>query len=150
MSAANQAVNSNDLTIIERFRENPNAAFTVNELLVGLGALAAVALVWWLLVRWRRWRELRHYTSPVGLFGELCRAHGLSRRQRATLMAVAQAQRLEQPAQVFLRPELYWPPHIPRQLEHRQRELMQLHARIFRGDKAATSTEMQRPQTLPA
>jgi hypothetical protein len=152
MPAVNRSVNINDISVVERFRENPNAAFTVQELLVGLAVLGALVIAWWLFVRWSRWRELRHYTSPSGLFAELCHAHGLTRRQRATLTAVAHAQRLAQPAQVFLRPELYWPPHIPKQLEHRQRELVQLHARIFRGDKSAAGEAKNDlpPKTLQA
>jgi hypothetical protein len=58
------------------------------------------------------------------------------------LKSLMQAQRLEQPAAIFLRPELFWPPHVPPALVPRQRELVQLHGQIFsRAKDSAASAE---------
>jgi hypothetical protein len=121
----------------ERVRRDPNTAFTVSELLIGISAIGAVVLVWWLWVKWQRFQERRKFESPWALFAELCQAHECSRQEVALLRAVARQHRLEQPAQLFLRPELYWPPHVPSQLAGQQRELVQLHARIFNREKQA-------------
>lgn len=127
-----------DLPLWQRFRQDPNAALSVTELSVVASVIAALVLLWWLLAMWRQYRERRQYHSAEGLFSELCQAHHLSRRQRATLWALVQSQRLAQPALLFLRPELFWPPHVPPKLAARQRELVQLHGRIFSGGKNPT------------
>jgi hypothetical protein len=124
----------------ERFRENPNAALSVWELLATAGAIAAITLVWWLIVKWQQRLQLRQYESPAGLFRELCHAHRLSWRERKLLWGIARAAHLAQPAQLFLRPDLYWPPHVPAKLANRQRELVKLHGRIF-GVKEAAQTD---------
>lgn len=133
------AAMTSDATYWERFRNDPNTALNVSELSVVSGLVAAIGLTWWLYVQWKRYRERRQYHSPLGLFQELCDAHRLSRRQRTVLKSLMLAQRLDQPASMFLRPELFWPPHVPAALAGRQRELVQLHGQIFSRAKDATA-----------
>lgn len=129
-----------DPSLWQRFRENPNAALSLTELGIVGSVIAAIVLAWWLAAMWKQHRQRRQYESPQGLFNQLCQAHHLSRRERRTLRTLVAAQRLEQPAQVFVRPELFWPPHIPPKLAQQQRQLVQLHARIFSGEKEAPSS----------
>lgn len=76
-------------------------------LLIGLmvvgGAAVIVALA--RLAKWQENRRLR--PNPARLFRDLCRAHGLSGAERKTLRALAEACGARQPAEVFLRPELF-------------------------------------------
>jgi hypothetical protein len=127
------ASSSADLPLSQRFRQDPNAALSVTELGIATSVIAALVLLWWLLAMWRQFRERRQYHSAEGLFAELCEAHQLSRRQRGALRALVQSQRLAQPALLFLRPDLFWPPHVPPHLAARQRELVELHGKLFRG-----------------
>jgi hypothetical protein len=131
---------ASDASYWERFRNDPNTALNVAELSVVGGILAAAGLTWWLYVQWKRYCERRQYHSPLGLFQELCDAHHLSRRQRLVLKSLLHAQRLNQPASLFLQPELFWPPHVPAALASRQRELVQIHGQIFSRAKDATTT----------
>jgi hypothetical protein len=142
------AAQSVDALWWQRMRENPNAPLSTSELLGIVGVVVALGLTWWLAIQLHQHWQRRLFQSPSGLFVELCHAHQLSWRQRQLLWRIAAAVRLEQPAQLFLRPELYWPPHVPPRLVGRQRELVKLHARIFGVKDAAMQDQQQSPAAL--
>jgi hypothetical protein len=58
------------------------------------------------IIRQLRLREGETFRSPRQLFLELCQAHGLDRAQRKTLEQLARKKRLQQPARLFVDPEL--------------------------------------------
>ena len=76
--------------------------------IVGWSVLAVVViLVVWRVVQAVAIRDGRSYTSPKRLFRDLCRLHGLDWPNRRLLRQIAKANRLDQPAHVFLQPALF-------------------------------------------
>jgi hypothetical protein len=73
---------------------------------VVLAILGVFAAFWLLMYLWNRYRRevARAASDPRALFYELCRAHGLSRKERNLLWTAAIRYRLEHPALVFALP----------------------------------------------
>jgi hypothetical protein len=93
-----------DLT--RNFR-NGGAGITLPFVVFGLSVLAAVVIVLWVVSRWMKIREEQAYNSPRALLRELCRAHGLDRRDRRLLKSLARRQQLEHPSLLFLEPDRF-------------------------------------------
>ena len=94
----------------ENFR-GEQARVDTHDVLLALLCLAALVFALWLLSAYvaRREKARRTY-SPRGLFQRLCQAHGLDRASRKKLWQLAQQERLEHPAQLFLEPERFTKP----------------------------------------
>jgi hypothetical protein len=69
--------------------------------------------------------------DPHRLFRELCLAHKLDRGNVRLLAHLAEALRLEQPAQIFLMPAAFEPARLTASLRTRSAELKQLRERLF-------------------
>ncbi|MEM9186505.1 MAG: hypothetical protein AAGB00_08435 [Planctomycetota bacterium] len=94
-----------------------NARLDTGELAAVVGLFVGLGLLVWLL-HWvnSNWREWSTRPNPKRLFQELCRCHGLSRRHRAVLLRLAEAEGLQQPAEVFLLPDLFDLEDLPPEL----------------------------------
>jgi len=98
----------------------------------GVLLLTAIVLVVWLLSYMMTLQERRQtYKSPGRLFLSLCRAHRLRWAQRWLLWRAARAQRLRNPAQMFLEPERFEPAKLGPSLRARQDEFQQLRNKLF-------------------
>jgi hypothetical protein len=73
----------------------------------------------------------RIVNSPLRLFWELCRAHKLRWRECWWLWRLARAERLRDPARLFLEPERFDPAQLGPALARRQRELTSIRNRLF-------------------
>lgn len=113
-----------------RFREG-GAQLEPTELLLVAAVIVAVILVLWLLVRLFQLGERRAYRSPWRLFIQLCDAHRLTWRESWLLWRLARAQRLRQPALLFVQPQRLAPPQIPKKFRRRQGVLDDLRQRLF-------------------
>ena len=96
----------------------------------GLIALVVVAMI--LLSRHFSQKEPRRGRhNPHALFHELCRAHGLDRGTRRLLMRLAVANRLENPASVFLEPDQFAREQLPDKLRSKSKQYANLRDRLF-------------------
>ncbi len=102
------------------------------DVVIGLLVLAGIVAVVWLLSYVMKLQDKgRGFSSPFGLFLNLCKAHGLPWRQRWLLWRLARSQRLRDPARLFLEQERYEPAHLPPSLRTRAAELKRLSERLF-------------------
>lgn len=101
---------------------------TVSLLILALGA---VVLVWFLHHYANRLQSKRTYHRPRRLFGQLCRAHRLRRRDRKLLRQLAEHWRLSQPALLFIRPENFATDALPPVLVKFRNEIADLGRRLF-------------------
>jgi len=109
-----------------RFRfEAENVA---TALLIVAGIAAAVGIVSYLLILQQR---RRGSAGPLRLFFSLCRAHKLRWSQRWLLWRVARAQRLRDPALLFLEPERLAAAPLGPAFEPHQAQLSQIRDRLF-------------------
>jgi hypothetical protein len=96
---------------------------------VGIALLIFVA---WLVPYLRRRNDMsERCDDPQKLFRELCLTHELDRGSRQLLLRLAEAQRLPQPAQVFLTPTAFEPSRLPAALRGYVDEVKELRARLF-------------------
>lgn len=85
------------------FRQGPTyseteiAAFVV----IGVSVIAAV------VIGAQFFNSARHYSNPRGLFGELCKAHALSRKEIKLLRRIAKTQQVKHTATLFLDPDRF-------------------------------------------
>ena len=106
------------------------------DILTGLLILAAAVVAVWLLSYFVRRQERRGaYISSGGLFLSLCRAHRLRWSQRWLLWRVARAQRLRDPARLFLEPQWLEPARLSPALRARANELNGLRKQLFAKPK---------------
>lgn len=70
--------------------------------------IIAVALIWAGLYFWGKYRSRQFHSGRTkkSLFLELCQAHNLSRTDRGLLLRAADVSGLEQPAHIFVDPDL--------------------------------------------
>jgi len=99
-------------------------------IVVGMGVVAAAALLIWSLVARR---PPRHFVSNSGarLFRELCHAHGLSFSTRRLLKRLAAARGLTTPAILFVEPQNFDTSSLPANLHPAANELQRLRAQLF-------------------
>lgn len=109
-----------------------NAEIDLHELgVLLLGLVAAGALIWLLhrLAKWQEGRALSH--NPKRLFRDLCRSHRLSGWQVKVLRAVSEAVGLQEPAEVFVRPEALKVENLPDDWEKHRADVDSLRRRLF-------------------
>jgi len=97
-------------------------------LLLAAGVIAAVCLA---LHFGSRTLHRRRQYSHAGLFGGLCKLHGLDRRGRTLLRNLAKAHRLSYPARLFTEPAWLDPAQLPGPLRGRANEVAILRNRLF-------------------
>ena len=107
------------------------------EILIPIALIACVVGIAWLVSRYLKLRERRKVDSPRALFAELCRAHGLDWPSQQLLYAIANAQRLPSPAQLFVEPDRFDIESLGRAFENRQTQIAALRSKLF----AASSDE---------
>lgn len=90
------------------------ADLSTGELFLVVAVFAGAGLLLWLL-HWAANRHEQRLRKPnaAGLFRELCRSHSVSRMDRTTLRLLAEAAQLDQPAEIFLRPDLFERENLP-------------------------------------
>ena len=131
-----------------RFRGR-NTRIDLNDVLIGLLILGGVVAVLWALSLVIRLQEHRQaYTSPLRLFWSLCKAHQLRWSQCWLLWRVVRTRRMQDPAQLFLRPELLNPAGLGRSFRLRMAELKSLRALLFVEPKE-DEPERNRPASTP-
>ncbi len=133
------------------------AQWQTSDVFFGLAVAAGVAAVVWAL--W--YVNLRQQgggqrSRPLGLFFELCRAHGLRFTDRWLLWRLARAEGLRDPARLFLESERFESADLPAVLRLRAGQLERLRQRLFpealdaspEGDLAANK-ETAVPESPP-
>ena len=110
----------------QRTRLDTNEAYVslaiMGVLLIGLVGLGVYAL---------RRDENRPTNSPWKLFGELCRAHQLTWRERSLLKRMARVHQLQQPAEVFLEPRYFDASSLPASLERHRHQILDLFRKLM-------------------
>jgi hypothetical protein len=99
-------------------------------ILVALAGGAALLAAYAGVIVFRRYRHARQH-GPKGLFIELCRAHGISWRERWLLWNTARQFRLEPPAMIFLDSQQFAAAATAAAKPHERESLQRLHARLF-------------------
>ena len=126
----------------------------LNDILTGLLILCtAICVFWWLSLVIRFRDRHRTFSSPVALFLSLCKAHRLRWSQGWLLWRVARAHRLRDPAQMFVRPELFSPAKLGPSLRLRTVELMRIGDMLFvepaeddeKSDRRCGTSEAESP-----
>ena len=85
--------------------------------------LAVGALGIWAVVQWKKRNDTSQpCDDPWKLFRELCQVHGLSSSDGRLLQKLVEAQKLEQPAEIFVTPQAF---------ESDDHQLRDLRARLF-------------------
>ena len=103
-----------------------------DDVMLGLVILGGVvAALWGLSLLLRLQERRRGYTSPLGLFLSLCKAHRLRWSQRWLLWRIVRSCRLRDPAQLFVRPELLNPAALGPSFRLRAAELKRLRSLLF-------------------
>ena len=107
--------------------------------LIGIAVLIGVTVSMWYLIRRAGTGTLAHANQQ--LFKELCRVHGVTRRDGHQLRRLAAIHALESPAQIFVRPELFELPSIAAVPSRDWPVHMKLRDRLFarRIESAASS-----------
>lgn len=119
--------------------------FDFGDVLTAVLILGGIGLAVWVLSYLLSLRERRRgYSSPLGLFLSLCKAHRLRWSQRWLLWRLARSQRLRDPALLFVEPERFQPASLGPTLRSRSDELAQLRGRLFAEPK------QQSPRRPPA
>ena len=119
-----------------------------SDVVVGVLILVGVCLAVWLLSYVLSLREGRRaYTSPLGLFLSLCKAHRLRWPERWLLWRVARAQRLRDPGRLFLEPQRLHPVNLGPSLQTRSAQLSELRERLF--VRPEENSEEERPPVEP-
>jgi hypothetical protein len=102
-----------------------------NVLVIVLGAAIFAAVVVW-LQRFASGAPARIApNSPRRLFGDLCRAHRISRSGRRLLKRLAAKLQLPNAAMLFVAPDLFDAAELPAELRGQAGELEQLRERLF-------------------
>ncbi|MGA2798715.1 MAG: hypothetical protein ABSE63_14130 [Thermoguttaceae bacterium] len=104
----------------------------MGEVVYGLMILAGIVVVMFILsvaINHRRQRE--GYTSPLGLFLNLCRAHRLKWRERWLLWRLARIEQFSDPARLFLEPEWFASSSLPVELRQHAAKLKNIRDRLF-------------------
>ena len=103
-----------------------------SDIVTGVLVFLGIALAVWVLSYVLSLRERRRgRTSPLGLFLSLCKAHRLRWAEQWLLWRVARAQKLRDPARLFLEPERFRPAGLGAALQSRSAELENLRDRLF-------------------
>jgi hypothetical protein len=110
----------------------------IEEVVYGLLILAGVLVVILFLSRIIKSRRRREgYTSPLGLFLNLCRAHKLKWRDRWLLWRLARTEQLNEPARLFLEPDWFAIGSLPGALRQHAAKLLNIRERLFADVKEA-------------
>ena len=115
-----------------RFREGGPALEPAN-LLIFLAVVAAGTFLFWLLAKFLQRDNKRSFHGPRRLFWELCREHDLNLFDRWLLWRLAAAQRLPQPACVFVDANCFASEQIPHRLKRKKMQLQRIHQKLFAG-----------------
>jgi len=113
-----------------RFRRR-GGSIDWTELLLPIALVACVVGIAWLVSRYFKLRAERDAVSPQALFAELCQAHGLDWPNQQLLRALATANRLPSPAQLFVEPEHFDVERLGVALESRKEQVVALHSKLF-------------------
>jgi hypothetical protein len=109
----------------------PRARRVGNSVLVGMVLLALAVGVWWGFNRCKQRYGQASGNSPRRLFAALCRAHKLDRGQQRILMLIVQWNHLPQPAEVFLRPDLFDADHLGAKFATQFAQIQKLRLQLF-------------------
>ncbi|HUT09489.1 MAG TPA: hypothetical protein VMY42_03260 [Thermoguttaceae bacterium] len=102
------------------------------ELVTSLLIVLSILLAVWLLSYTSSLRERRGaYASPLRLFLSLCKAHRLAWSEQWLLWRVAKAQRLRDPARLFLEPDRLEPQNLDPSSRMRMDRIKRLRDRLF-------------------
>jgi hypothetical protein len=102
------------------------------DLVLWLSILGLIVVVVFTLSNVVKWYERRrNASSPMRLFLSLCRAHRLRWRQRWLLWQLARAQRLKEPALLFLEPQRFELPLLPVTLQAKKEPLREIRRLLF-------------------
>lgn len=118
------------LNMGRRFRRG-GGDFEWTDLLLPLALVAVVAAIGWLASRYLRLREKQKADSPQTLFAELCQAHGLDWANQQLLRALANAHRMDSPAQLFVEPNRFDVASLGALFENRRDQLAELRTKLF-------------------
>ena len=123
-------------------------AMATGDLLWVIGVLLTAGLLLWLVLKWLSGRDKGELlNSPFRLFVELCRGHKLTWREGWLLWQVAAAQRLRQPAMLFLEPERLNPVNLPDKLQAKAAVLDGLRERLFAEEEPEAAKDTPGPDS---
>ena len=115
-----------------------NAELSGGEVLGLVGfATAAVLLILWLQNLLRRQDPMQPCSKPKLLFPQLSDAHQLTKEDRKLLKRLAAARKIENPAELFMRPDAFTLNGLPNELAASDAVgIFSLRDRLFRVEEA--------------
>ena len=106
--------------------------FTFGDAILWLGLLLSFVFSLYLLSLYAKSRDKKGVSnSPVGLFKELCKEHGLNFRNRKLLSRLATETKLQQPAALFLDPNRFHASNLPNSLKREAKAFAEIKKTIF-------------------
>jgi hypothetical protein len=126
--------------------KRPSAGIDPRDVTRALAILAVIIVLAWLLLRLRAVQERhRPYHGPLRLFLALCKAHNLRWSERWLLWRLARAQRLKEPARLFLEPQRFDIADPRRLSPGEAARLRRIRDQLFSGPPRAAKGEQGRP-----
>ena len=112
--------------------DNERPGISADQIAIGILTIAIVvaAMIAWQL---RKRRSARTFStdSSAKLFRDLCAAHGINRSSRRLLQQLAEAQKVADPASLFVEPRYFDSRTIPVELRASSNELQRLCETLF-------------------
>ena len=123
----------------------------MNEVIFGLLILAGIVIVIFILSVFLNHRRRREgYTSPLGLFLNLCRAHKLKWGECWLLWRLARIEQLSEPARLFLESEWFASSGLPGELQKHAAKLKSIRDRLFAGMKESLKSSDDQQWARPS
>jgi len=122
----------NRLDSLSRGFKGRRTQINMDDVVIGLVIVLCIAVAIWLLGRLTNVLDKRtSFRGPRRLFLSLCKAHRLRWTDRWLLWRLAAAQKLREPARLFLEPKLFDPARLSTLTPARASQLIELRNTLF-------------------
>lgn len=112
------------------------ARLDTGDIAMAVLGVVVLVLVLWFLSRFANRQQVGGFNGPRRLFWALCKEHKLDWSSRFLLVRLAFAQRLKQPARLFLEPERFNAKNMSASLKGQRAKFVAIQRKIF-GELAA-------------
>jgi len=118
----------------------------MDDMMFWLLVLAVLILLVWSATVVHGWvQQMRRRPGPVRLFFRLCRAHRLGVTDVRLLWKLAQAQRLRDPARLFMEPERFQKAYLGEGLQPHAQRMAALRDRLFAEEEPSQTERPEDP-----